>query len=75
MTESQYLVVADGDAWMVKHAGGELGRYASRDAAVVFAIETAQRLCKQGACAHVSVMDDHGRLRWKWTHCGWRKAT
>src|SRR5262249_54063630 len=40
---------------------------ASRDEAVVFAIDAAQKLGTRGECAHVCMVDDDGRFQSKWT--------
>ena len=73
MADTRYYVVGDHDAWMVDYNG--LGPYGSCEEAVIFAIDAAQKLCRQGQCVHVCVVDDDGRIRPKWTHCAWRKAT
>jgi hypothetical protein len=74
MADTHYYVVGDHDAWMVNCEVSELAQYASREAAANFAIDAALRLCKQGECAHVCVMDDDGRLRPKWPFCGLQTA-
>jgi len=68
MSDARYYIVGDHDVWMIKFEDGEYGPYASRDEAVVFAIDAAQRLGTQGECAHVCVVDDDGRFRSKWTY-------
>jgi hypothetical protein len=75
MADTRYYVVGDHDAWMVDCEANGLGPYGSCEEAVIFAIDAAQKLCRQGQCVHVCVVDDDGRIRPKWTHCGWRKAT
>jgi hypothetical protein len=68
MSKARYYVVGDHDVWMIKVKDSEYGPWASRDEAVVFAIDAAQKLGKLGECAHVCVVDDDGRFRSKWTY-------
>jgi len=44
MSDARYYIVGDHDVWMIKFEDGEYGPCASRDEAVVFAIDAAQRL-------------------------------
>src|SRR6266513_1458599 len=44
MSDARYYVVGDQDVWMIKIKDGEYGSCASRDEAVVFAIDAAQKL-------------------------------
>jgi hypothetical protein len=68
MADARYYVVGDRDVWMIKFEDGESGPYASRDEAVVFAVDAAQKLGARGGRAHVCVVDDDGRFRSKWTY-------
>src|SRR5215831_9016652 len=68
MSDARYYVVGDQDVWMIKVKDGEYGSCASRDEAVVFAIDAAQKLGTRGECAHVCMVDDDGRFQSKWTY-------
>jgi hypothetical protein len=68
MTDARYYVVGDQDVWMIKVKDGEYGSCASRDEALVFAIDAAQKLGTRGKCAHVCMVDDDGRFQSKWTY-------
>jgi hypothetical protein len=68
MSDVRYYVVGDQDVWMIKVKDGEYGSCASRDEAVVFAIDAAQKLGTRGECAHVCMVDDDGRFQSKWTY-------
>jgi hypothetical protein len=68
MSDARYYVVGDHDVWMIKVKDGEYGPRASRDEAVVFAIDAAQELGRRGESAHVCVVDDDGRFLSKWTY-------
>ena len=68
MSDARYYIVGDHDVWMIKFEDGEYGPYVSRDEALVFAIDAAQRLGTRGECAHVCVVDDDGRFQSKWTY-------
>jgi hypothetical protein len=63
MTDARYYVVGDQDVWMIKVKDGEYGSCASRDEAVVFAIDGTR-----GKCARVCMVDDDGRFQSKWTY-------
>jgi hypothetical protein len=56
MADARYYVVGDRDVWMIKFEDGESGPYASRDEAVVFAVDAAQKLGARGERAHVCVV-------------------
>ena len=68
MADARYHIVGDHDVCMIKFEDSEYGTNASRDEAVVFAIDAAQRLGTRGECAHVCVVDDDGRFQSKWTY-------
>ena len=68
MSDARYYVVGDQDVWMIKVKDDEYGSCASRDEAVVFAIDAAQKLGMRGECAHVCMVDDDGRFQSKWTY-------
>jgi hypothetical protein len=68
MSDARYYLVGENDVWMVQFRDCERGDRASRNDAVAFAIAAAQELGMQGESAHVCVVDDHGRFRYKWTY-------
>ena len=49
MADARYYVVGDRDVWMIKFEDGESGPYASRDEAVVFAVDAAQNSERGGS--------------------------
>jgi hypothetical protein len=68
MPDARYYIVGDNDVWMVKPHGGESSAATNREEAVVFAIDAAQKLGARGECAHVCVLDDHGRFQPRWSY-------
>jgi hypothetical protein len=68
MSDARYYLVGENDVWMVQFRDCQHGDCASPNEAVAFAIAAAQKLGMQGESAHVCVVDDHGRFRYKWTY-------
>jgi hypothetical protein len=68
MSDGRYYIVGENDVWMLQFSETEHRDATRRNAAVAFAVGAAQELGMRGECAHVCVMDDHGRLRRKWTY-------
>jgi hypothetical protein len=68
MSDARYYLVGENDVWMVQLRDCRHSDGASRNEAVAFAIDAAQKLGMQGESAHVCEIDDHGRFRYKWTY-------
>jgi hypothetical protein len=68
MSEARYYIVGENDVWMLQFKNAERGARTRRNAAVAFAVGAAQELGMRGACAHVCVVDEDGRLQRKWTY-------
>ena len=66
MPDASYYIVGDNDVWMIELKGGE--NATCREEAVVLAIAAAQKLGARGECAHVCVLDDHGRFQPRWSY-------
>ena len=65
MSNARYYLIGDHDVWMITVKDSDHGHYASRNRAVAFAIDAAQKLGMRGECAHVCKLDDDGRFRRK----------
>ena len=63
-----YLVVRQEDVWFIKFDGEEYGPYQSEREAMLFAIDAANKLGKQGEETQVLVMGENGDVRPFWTH-------
>ena len=68
MSDARYYIVGENDVWLLHFKDAEHRDVTRRNAAVAFAVGTAQELGMRGECAHVCVVDDDGRFRRKWTY-------
>ena len=66
MTQARYFVVQHDDVWMIKFDDEEYGPYKSKNEAMLFAIDAAQKLGEHGEGAEVVLMgeNDHARPEW-----------
>ena len=64
----RYLVVRQDNAWHIKFDGEEYGPYASEREALLFAIEAAHTLGKQGELTQVLLADENGEAHPEWTY-------
>jgi hypothetical protein len=67
---ARYFVIQDRDAWMIRYADEEFGPYHSRDEAMVFAIDAAQKLVRYGESVQVCLMGENGHFRPEWSSGG-----
>jgi hypothetical protein len=65
---TRYLVVRQGENWLIKFEGEEYGPYSSEREALLFAIDAAHKLGCQGEETQVLVVDEGGELHPTWTH-------
>jgi hypothetical protein len=63
---TRYLVVRHRQAWHIKFDGEEYGPYASEREALLFAIDAAHMLDRQGEPTEVLVIDGRGEPRPEW---------
>lgn len=68
MTRSRYFVVQHGDVWMIKFDDEEYGPYKSKNEAMLFAIEAAQKLGEHGENADVVLMGEDNHVRPEWVY-------
>jgi uncharacterized protein DUF2188 len=68
MTHAQYVVVQHGDEWKIKFANEEYGPYKSKNEAMVFAIDAAQKLGEHGEGAEVVLMGENNHVRPEWVY-------
>ena len=64
----RYYVVGDHDVWMIQFDNADHAPLAAHDEAVALAIDAAKKLGNRSECAHVCVVDNHGRFRSKWNY-------
>jgi hypothetical protein len=68
MTNAQYVVVQHGDEWMIKFDNEEYGPYKSKNEAMLFAIDAAQKLGEHGEGAEVLLMGENNHVRPEWVY-------
>jgi hypothetical protein len=64
---TRYLVVRQGDVWLIKFDGEEFGPYLSEREALLFAIDAAHKLGEQGEGTQVLRLEENGELKPVWT--------
>lgn len=69
MHTARYFIVHDAiaDEWRIKYGDDEYGPYKTRDEAMVFAVDAAQKLGSHGKIAEVCLMGENGHFRTEWT--------
>jgi hypothetical protein len=68
MTQARYFVVQHGDVWMIKFDDEEFGPYKSKNEAMLFAIDAAQKLGEHGEKADVVLMGENNHVRPEWVY-------
>jgi hypothetical protein len=64
---ARYFIVRNQDAWLIKYGNQEFGPYQSQSEAMMFAIDAAKNLEKQGGEADVCLMGENGHFRSEWS--------
>jgi uncharacterized protein DUF2188 len=68
MPQSRYFIVQHDDDWMIKFQDEEFGPYHSKNEALLFAVDAAQKLGKKGEQSEVCLMGENGHFRPEWTY-------
>ena len=68
MTQARYFVVQHGDVWMIKFDDEEYGPYQSKNEAMVFAIDAAQKLGEHGEKSDVVLLGENNHVRPEWVY-------
>ena len=68
MTQARYFVVQHDDVWMIKFDDEEYGPYKSKNEAMLFAIDAAQKLGEHGEEADVVLMGENNHVRPEWVY-------
>jgi hypothetical protein len=68
MTHARYFVVQQDDVWMIKFDDEEYGPYKSKNEAMLFAIDAAQKLGEHGEEAEVLLMGENNHVRPEWIY-------
>jgi hypothetical protein len=67
VSHTRYIVVREGDVWFIKFDGEQYGPYNSEREAMLFAIEAAHTLGRQGEPTQVLRLDESGEAHPEWT--------
>ena len=68
MPHSRYFIVQTDDGWVIRFAGGDFGPYQTRQEAMLFAVDAAQRLGEEkGENAEVCLLGENGHFHPEWT--------
>jgi hypothetical protein len=63
-----YWIERQDDEWIIRFAGDDFGPYKSEREALLFAVDAANNLGKQGEFTQVLVMDEIGDVRSAWIY-------
>jgi len=64
----RYIVVRQDNLWLIKFDGEEYGPYNSEREAMLFAVEAAHALGRQGEPTQVLLLDESGAVHPEWTY-------
>lgn len=67
MPNSRYFIVQEQDDWMIQFGGANFGPYQTRQEALLFAVDAAQKLGEQGETSEVCLMGENGHFHPEWT--------
>jgi hypothetical protein len=68
MPDARYFIVQQNDRWAIKFNNEEYGPYRSKNEAVLFAIDAAQKLGAYGDNAEVVLMGEDGHFHTEWSY-------
>jgi hypothetical protein len=68
MPHSRYFIAETADGWMIRFADAAFGPYQTRQEAMMFAVDAAQRLGEaRGENAEVCLLGENGHFVPEWT--------
>jgi hypothetical protein len=67
MPDARYFIVQHDDQWSIKFNDEVYGPYLSKDEAMLFAIDAAQKLGEYGENAEVVLMGEDGHFHTEWS--------
>jgi Uncharacterized protein conserved in bacteria (DUF2188) len=68
MPDARYFIVQHDDRWAIKFNEEEYGPYRSKDEAMLFAIDAAQKLGEHGGNPEVVLMGEGGHFHTEWSY-------
>ena len=66
MPDARYFIVQHEDSWSIKFNDEEYGPYKTKDEAMLFAIDAAQKLGEHGDNVEVVLMGEDGHFHAEW---------
>jgi len=68
MPDARYFIVQHDDRWTIKFNDEEYGPYKTKEEAMLFAIDAAQKLGEFGDNAEVVLMGEDGHFHTEWSY-------
>jgi predicted alpha/beta hydrolase len=68
MPTSRYFLVQKDDGWTIRFGDDDFGPYASRQEALLFAVDAAQKLGEIGEASEVCLLGENGHFHPEWTY-------
>ena len=68
MAHARYILVQQGDDWMIRYGDEEFGPYKTKSEAMLFAVDAAQKLGEKGDEAEVLLMGENNHVRPEWVY-------
>lgn len=68
MSHARYYILQENDGWIIRFAGDQFGPYKSKNEAMLFAIDAAQKLGETGEEADVVLVGENDHVRPEWVY-------
>ena len=68
MPDARYFIIQREDRWSIKFNDEEYGPYRTKDEAMLFAIDAAQKLGEYGENAQVVLLGEDGHFHTEWLY-------
>ena len=68
MPDARYFIIQREDRWSIKFNDEEYGPYRTKDEAMLFAIDAAQKLGEYGENAQVVLLGEDGHFHTEWSY-------
>jgi hypothetical protein len=67
MPNSRYFIVQKDEDWVIRFGNEDFGPYRTRQEAMLFAVDAAQKLGESGQNAEVCLLGENGHFHSEWT--------
>ncbi len=68
MPNSRYFIVQKDDSWLIRYGDEDFGPYATRQEALLFAVDAAQKQGERGTNTEVCLLGENGRFVPQWAY-------